>query len=97
MIVSRAAASITGQHPEKNGVISQVFKVYVSEIFLSSLIALVSISHTRVSSNNRVRRLRVCVCVCTCLDILVRTENRHAAILVETNSPYGDKMLCPPV
>lgn len=46
MIVSRAAASITGQHPEKNGVISQVFKVYVSEIFLSSLIALVSISHT---------------------------------------------------
>lgn len=64
MIVSRAAASITGQHPEKNGVISQVFKVYVSEIFLSSLIALVSISHTRVSSNNRVRRLRVCVCVC---------------------------------
>lgn len=95
MIVSRAAASITGQHPEKNGVISQVFKVYVSEIFLSSLIALLSISHTRVSSNKRVRRLRVCVC--TCLDILVRTENRHAAILVETNSPYGDKMLCPPV
>lgn len=61
MIVSRAAASITGQHPEKNGVISQVFKVYVSEIFLSSLIALLSISHTRVSSNNRVRRRRVCV------------------------------------
>lgn len=61
MIVSRAVASITGQHPEKNGVISQVFKVYVSEIFLSSLIALLSISHTRVSSNNRVRRLCVCV------------------------------------